>query len=314
MTRKQSAWIALLLTLPLCVFADTSTTVKPSKATLDHPFKSTQQRASAEAVVTTETPTLIESAVKKEKKILKEPFSIILYNANYIMPYYYTADLMPNAGNNPNTGEPLKHTEVKYQLSFMIPIWQHIVSIKGHPISLYGAYTQLSFWQLYQTSAFFRETNYEPEMFLRMYLWKSVLIRSGFSHQSNGRGGEHERSWNRAFLAMEYSSDHWLFGAEPWILVLKADSVYRYNPDIAKYLGHELIYVGVKFPHDIKLFLELRNIERIKYFTQTLSLTIPLTNHLQFFAQVFNGYGQSLIEYNHQTTSVGVGFAVNQYF
>lgn len=260
------------------------------------------------------TPTLIENAVKKEKKILKLPFSIILFHSNYLLPYYYSSNPQSQGTLNPGD-QKLKHYEVKYQISFKVPIWQNIISIHDHPISLFGAYTQMSYWQLYQHSAFFRETDYKPELFFSMYLLKSTMLRTGFSHESNGRGGMDERSWNRWFVNTEYSTHRLFLGVQAWTLVLKKDSVAIYNPDISTYMGHEIFYIGYKLPFDIKLLVKLRNVEHLKnYFTQIVSLSIPLSDHLQFYGQFFHGYGQSLIEYNQKTTSFGVGLALNQYF
>lgn len=259
-------------------------------------------------------PTLIQKAEKKEKKILKEPFSIVLYNTNYIMPFYYSSPL-PFLMFTPPDNQKLSRYEVKYQISFAVPIWQDIFHIKHHTLSLYGAYTQLSFWQLYEKSAFFRETNYEPELFFKLLISKNFLLRTGFSHQSNGQGGVNERSWNRWFASLEYANHQLFLGVKPWVLIFTKDSVDVYNPDISKYLGYEDIYVGYKFPHDIKLFLQIRNVEHFNhYLTEVVSVTVPITHHIQFFTQFFHGYGQSLIEYNQEKTGVGVGFALNQYF
>jgi phospholipase A1/A2 len=45
--------------------------------------------------------------------------------------------------------------------------------------------------------------------------------------------------------------------------------------------------------------------------TEEVDFSFPLTTHFHGFVQFFSGYGQSLIEYDHYTNGVGVGFALN---
>jgi phospholipase A1 len=33
--------------------------------------------------------------------------------------------------------------------------------------------------------------------------------------------------------------------------------------------------------------------------------------NLRFYTQFFNGYGESLIDYNHHNQRVGIGFSIN---
>jgi len=76
------------------------------------------------------------------------------------------------------------------------------------------AYTQLSFWQFYADSAYFRESNYNPEFFVTILLADAITrdflkgTRIGLAHQSKGRGGRKERSWNyvHAALFFQYKS------------------------------------------------------------------------------------------------------------
>jgi len=42
-----------------------------------------------------------------------------------------------------------------------------------------------------------------------------------------------------------------------------------------------------------------------------VDFTFPLWGRVRGYAQVFNGYGQSLIDYNHNVTSAGVGFLLS---
>ena len=80
---------------------------------------------------------------------------------------------------------------------------------KHHNISLDVAYTQLMYWQFYAKSQYFRETDYEPEVFISDNFLKNWLLNAGAVHESNGRGGELERSWNRAYLELNFSGPQW---------------------------------------------------------------------------------------------------------
>jgi phospholipase A1 len=253
-----------------------------------------------------------------EKKILQNPFSIAFYKPTYVLPYYYTR--MPDnavyEGQTPQ-GESLKKSEVKYQLSFKVPLWQRMFNL---PSSLFFAYTQLSYWQLYDRDAFFRETDYEPEIFIANELnwhmfgaWHFNFFNIGAVHQSNGYGSSLERSWNRVYIQGIASNDNWVISVRPWV-VFHDETYQRQNPNMSKYLGHEQITVAFKYYNQV-LALEARNaIEHHgRYAGVTASWSFPLTKHLNGYVQVFSGYGQSLIEYNHRTNSAGVGIALSNW-
>jgi phospholipase A1 len=260
----------------------------------------------------------VVARASEENRILENPFSIAFYKPTYVLPYYYTR--MPDnavyEGQTPQ-GESLKKSEVKYQLSFKVPIWHRIFSL---PSTLYFAYTQLSYWQLYDKSAFFRETDYEPEAFLanevNLHLfgnWHVNFLNLGAVHQSNGFGGDLERSWNRIYFNAIASNDNWVISIRPWYVF--HDSTYEMqNPHMAKYLGHEQITISCKLYSQV-LSLEARNAleHHGRYAAATASWSFPITKHINGYLQVFSGYGQSLIEYNHRTNSVGVGIALSNW-
>ncbi len=260
----------------------------------------------------------VVARASEENRILENPFSIAFYKPTYVLPYYYTR--MPDnavyQGETPQ-GESLKKSEVKYQLSFKVPIWHRIFNL---PSTLFFAYTQLSYWQLYDKSAFFRETDYEPEAFLanevNLHLfgnWHINFLNLGAVHQSNGFGGSLERSWNRMYFNAIASNDNWVISIRPWYVF--HDSTYeRQNPNMAKYLGHEQITLACKYWGQV-FTLEARNaIEHHgRYAAATASWSFPITKHFNGYLQVFSGYGQSLIEYNHRTNSVGVGIALSNW-
>ncbi len=254
----------------------------------------------------------LQKKLHEESQISKNPLGILFYEPNYIMPFYYTGTPATAVyeGNTPNN-QKIMNSEFKFQFSFQIPIWHHMFN---KPVSLLASYTQLSYWQVYANSQWFRETNYEPQIFLSSNFRENWLLRTGLDHQSNGRGGDLERSWNRAFAEMNYSHGPWLAALEPWVLIFKKNSSNLHNPEIAKYLGHERVIVAYKFNNKVELSLVVRNIERMTTrMTEIGAISVPLTKHLNAYVQVFHGYGLSLIEYNQRTTSAGIGIALSNW-
>ncbi len=293
-------------------------TIKKHKIT-KHNVASKPQETAAQKQneASIEASPVIERATTEEK-ILSNSFGIAFYKPTYVLPFYYTR--MPDnavyEGETPQ-GETLKKSEVKYQLSFKVPLWAHIYHL---PMSLFFAYTQMSYWQLYDRDPFFRETDYEPEAFLAYELnwhlfgnWHLNFINVGAVHQSNGYGGALERSWNRIYISTIASSDNWVIGIRPWV-VFHDDTYERQNPNMAKYMGHEQFTIAYKYYNQV-FALEARNVveDHARRSGLTASWSFPITKHLNGYFQVFSGYGQSLIEYDHRTNSAGIGIALSNW-
>lgn len=259
---------------------------------------------------------VIDARYTKEN-LIPPKFAISFFRPTYVMPYYYTFSPYNSIyqGNTPDD-EELKHNEIKYQFSFKVPLWK---SILNSPSSLYLAYTQMSYWQAYNKYAFFRSTDYEPELFLQTDLnkhmfgnWDFNVFSIGLVHQSNGFGNSLERSWNRAYLMGAISNPFLMIAIKPWIIF--RDSTYeRQNPHMAKYMGYEQVVIALKWKSTV-ISLETRNfVNGFNRSGNTLSISFPLTKYLNGYVQGFSGYGQSLIEYNHRTNSVGVGFSLSNW-
>lgn len=120
-----------------------------------------------------------------------------LFHPNYILPGYYTGgpDYAVYQGRTPGN-QKINQLETKFQISLLIPL----VYFDSGRFQINAAYTQQSYWQTYSKSQFFRESNYEPELFFEAKEGAHWIFNTGIVHQSNGRGGSMERSWNRVYI------------------------------------------------------------------------------------------------------------------
>lgn len=260
----------------------------------------------------------VEVRATKEQVAKSNNFTIAFYKPNYIIPYYYTGSPYNNIYRNQTPGnEKLTREEIKYQLSLKVPFWKNIL---GYPSTLYFAYTQLSYWQAYNKEAFFRSTDYEPEIFLaneiNFHLYKDFtlnFINVGAEHQSNGFGNTLERSWNRLYLEATASQGNFMVIMKPWY-IFHDHSWLVHNPNIGSYLGYMQLIFAYKLENSV---INLRTyglgVHGGQRTSAELSYSFKMTPYMNGYLQVFSGYGQSLIEYNHRTNSVGIGIAFSNW-
>ncbi len=261
----------------------------------------------------------VEKRLKWEKRDAINPFLVSFYKPNYILPFYYNfnSPYLPANNNVVPTDQKLNNTEFKFQFSFKVPVWREIA---GLPSSLYLAYTQSSFWQAYGHSAFFRETNYQPELFLANTFdypllagWRLKSINLGLVHQSNGRGGELERSWNRLYLETILANGKWMFSLKPWY-VTRDNSLQMYNADLADYLGYGQLVLAYKHGENTWSVMSRNGLESgFKRGAVEVTWSYPLLSKIKGYVQFFTGYGQSLIDYNHHSNSIGIGLALSDW-
>jgi phospholipase A1 len=239
-------------------------------------------------------------------------FNIILYKPTYILPAYYTA--YPDEAvyqNSTPDNQQVDRMEFKGQLSFLVPL---VKNIFGKGTALNASYTQLSYWQFYAESQYFRETDYIPAVFFSDNFLKNWQYNLGVEHESNGRGGSAERSWNRAFGDIIFSKGNWMVDITPWILIFKDESSNLHNPDIQHYMGNGQILFTYKLGNNVLSFMSRNNLQSgFKRGAEEITWSHPVYSRFSLFVQGFSGFGQSLIEYNHYTNSIGLGFSLNSY-
>ncbi|WP_420194987.1 phospholipase A [Marinobacter sp. GH_1] len=265
---------------------------------------------------------LVDNYLTAEQAIFSFTGSFVTHRPNYILPITYVDDPNPRPVS-PRLGTGgydygLESEEAKYQISFKIPL---LTGIFDDRTTFWFGYTQQSYWQVYNTkdSAPFRETNYEPEIFFRHRLnWDLgpgtlSAISLGFNHQSNGQSEPRSRSWNRITGAAAYSYDRWLFMVHPWYRLPESSSDDD-NSDIEKYLGYGSYHAVYKLTEDRTFSLKLLNNMRSSNRTSVeFGYSFPMGDTLKGFFQYYNGYGESLIDYNERIERFGVGIMLNNW-
>ncbi|MDN6320023.1 MAG: phospholipase A [Marinobacter sp.] len=264
---------------------------------------------------------MVDRYMKAEKALFSFSGGFISYRPTYIMPITWMDD--PNqAAVSPRLGTTgydydLENEEAKYQISFKVPL---LTGLLEDRTTLWFGYTQRSFWQVYNQddSAPFRETNYEPEIFLRHQMnWSlgAVTLSGvtvGLNHQSNGQSEPRSRSWNRVMASAGFTHDRWLFVLEPWYRI--PEDSEDDNADIERYLGHANYNIVYKLAEDRTFSLKLMNNLRSDNRTSIeFGYSFPMGDTIKGFFQYYNGYGESLIDYNHRIERFGLGIMLNDW-
>lgn len=274
----------------------------------------TEKRASAE----------VESAITRrlllEEDEAHNPFSLLPHKPNYIMlsNNMSSPHEAPFRAADPDDDINFQPWETKFQISLKLPVAQGLFHDRA---DLFVAYTNRSFWQQFnkEGSAPFRESNHEPEIWLsfrndfELFGLKNSIIRTGFSHQSNGQSGELSRSWNRVYADFIFEHEDLYLSFKPWWRVPE-DSDNDDNRDIDEYMGN--FELGALYKLDNHTFEAIirNNLDfGENYGAVQLGWSFPLTRRVRGYVQWFNGYGESLIDYNAHTNSIGFGIQLSDW-
>ncbi|HEY0665881.1 MAG TPA: phospholipase A [Gallionella sp.] len=230
----------------------------------------------------------------------------------------------PAAGRSVTAPYDLDALEAKFQLSMKADIASHAGPdwLGVTMVRYWLAYTQQSNWQIANTrnSEPFRETNYEPEFittFVRGDAARLRLVNLGFLHQSNGRALPESRKWNRLYVQGGWESGRTSALLRRWWRLADEPQLDD-NPDITRYAGlGDLMLHWEPEDRSQSLAVLLRSnlqLDGNRSFAQLDWATPKTMGHAgRLHVQLTTGYGESLIDYNHRQTTLGLGLSFREW-
>jgi phospholipase A1 len=268
-------------------------------------------------------PGVVEARLESDRRSASRPFSVIAHRPNYFLLAAWNAEGWDASLYRADTGDAAYSNddiESQFQVSLKVPL---AVGLLDDRMDLYGAYTNRSFWQVYngEYSEPFRETNHEPELWAQFsndwtFLGVTNSVNTvGYVHQSNGRSGLLSRSWDRLFVTVVFERAHWALALKPWVWI-SPDKEDSGNPDIDDYLGHgEVRLVYGRKGHVFSAMLRNQLESGFDRGGTELSWSFPVFDYpyLRGYVQYFHGYGESLIDYNQKVNRIGVGISVTDW-
>lgn len=278
-------------------------------------------------------------------------FGLHPYETNYLLPIGYSTHKYPRISqsthvNNytPQEKEAYRDYDQNIEAEFQISLTKMLTyNLFGWHEYFNFAYTQKVWWQIYGDSAPFRETNYSPEIFLGVPLSGTIndtyglkVAKIGFLHESNSQDGYRSRSWNRIYLAGLWQWNNLFLSTRVWSRLSekkKYDGYYdgavnpstgdyepNYkgddNPDIQNYLGYGDVKLKYLYgEHEIGTLCRYnfgaggKNRGAID-----AHWSYPFLNseNTFWYAKLFSGYGESLIDYDRSVTKVLFGFSFSR--
>ncbi len=266
------------------------------------------------------------------RKVVVSDFGLKTFQANYLLPFGYRNGVYDSYVPS----DHYTNMEAEMQLSFRLDVLPNLFGLNE---TYSAAYTQRSFWQVYADSAPFRETNYQPEVFVTFpTAIHKIPIKAfsvGIAHQSNGQGNITEqdfgdvnlssisdtlkpylrnrsRSWNYAWTEALFQTGSLFAELKLWYR-FKEKKGEDDNPDLIDYMGHGSLRLLLPYGKSMSELLLRQNFRTGKG-AQQLTWSYPLSHreNVFWFFKAFTGYGESLIDYNNYVTKFAVGFSFSR--
>ncbi|MDY3931929.1 MAG: phospholipase A [Muribaculaceae bacterium] len=204
------------------------------------------------------------------------------------------------------------NSDVKFQVSIAQRLTKSTLPFHTY---LFLAYSQKTFWNVFEESMPMRDLNFNPGIGLsKLLIVKDRLIGKAtlmVEHESNGRDGLASRSWNRISLSANiYIDPNIMIHGKAWIPIVDGEN----NRDLLDYYG--LYQTGVVLTTTNRRFGFSVLLTKRKGWNLNYNTVIELNYRLfkkdnQFlFVQYYNGYGENLLDYNEYHSRLRVGIVI----
>ena len=248
------------------------------------------------------------------------------HNPNYVLPLFYSFEpnRKPTSSDAEQDGREysaneMRNTELKFQLSMKTKVAEDLF---GTHADLWFGYTQQSHWQVYNedNSRPFRATDYQPEVFLTQPVSADLpfggrlrMLGAGAVHHSNGQSDPISRSWNRVYLMGGAEWGKLTVIPRVWARIKNESSDSDDNPDIEDYMSYGDVTFLYDLPDERSLSGTLRYNPKTNKGGAQIDYVYPLSKNVNGYVQLFQGYGESIIDYNYENTTIGFGIVLNDW-
>jgi phospholipase A1 len=255
-------------------------------------------------------------------------FVVRTYLPNFVLPAHYSSSINRNPASptHPAIAQGLQYKplEAKIQVSLRTKVVEGLLLPDA---DLWFAYTQRSLWQVWNPgeSSPFRSTDYQPEAIYVIPTasawsklpggWAWRMTQFGLAHQSNGQSDPLSRSWNRVYASVAF--DRGEFGLTAKLdRRLREDLTTDDNPDLTRYIGNAELtaaWLPGLSTASVTWRTHLRAGRGSLQFDWSYPVNPKQPAGLRWYAQLFTGYGETLLDYNHRQTSLGLGVTLFQF-
>ncbi len=255
------------------------------------------------------------------QKWLDYDFGLKPYRTNYILPFARASK--PYVSNIPTV--VYKDIEAEIQISLQLQVGKNLFGLGE---KYFVSYTQQAFWQIYAESAPFRETLYNPEAFVIFPIddtdnyFRLRSLKFALAHRSNGQPntkqvvfdnntslGNLSRSVNYVYTTLRLQHKTIVLDLTAWV-PFPEDPNKSDNIDLMDYTGYTSAKMTYFLDKHMFTLMGRGNLGTQKGAVE-VTYSYPLI-HNYFYAKIFSGYVESLIDYNNYITKFSVGFSFSR--